>query len=293
MTTVGASRLLGVRSRPLPEGHTLHRLARDQQRLFGATVVHASSPQGRFVAGAQVLDGRTLLLAEAFGKHLLHHYSLDQSIDETPTEEKGGPILHIHLGLYGKFTTGSQPAPEPRGALRLRLANADRWTDLRGATAVELVTPEQVDLLLARLGPDPLRRGADPARAFARIARSRTSIAALLMDQAVLAGVGNVYRAELLFRHRLDPFCPGRAVPEEIWMQMWTDLGTLMRAGVRSGRIVTTSPADRPAGRVTREKSHYVYRRTGLPCRVCGTAVRTELLVGRNLFWCPRCQAPA
>lgn len=276
----------------MPEGHTLHRLARDQQHLFGGTVVHASSPQGRFVAGAQVLDGRTLLHTEAYGKHLLHHYSFDQSIAEDPTSAPGGPILHVHLGLYGKFTTGTQPAPEPRGALRLRLANADNWTDLRGATAVELMTPDQVDALVARLGPDPLRRGADPAEAFRRITRSRTPIAAMLMDQTVLAGVGNVYRAELLFRHRLDPFRPGRAVPSELWDEMWTDLVTLMRAGVKSRRIVTTRPEDRPAGRVTRDTSHYVYRRTGLPCRVCGTTIRTELLTARNLFWCPRCQAP-
>lgn len=277
----------------MPEGHTLHRLARDQQRRFGSTVVHASSPQGRFTAGAQVLDGRTLLRAEAYGKHLLHHYSLDESIGEAPTAEPGGPILHVHLGLYGKFAAGSQPAPEPRGALRLRLSNDEFWTDLRGATACEIVTPDQVDLLIARLGPDPLRRSADPARAFARISRSRVSIAALLMDQAVLAGVGNVYRAELLFRHRLDPMCPGKSVAEQLWLEMWSDLVTLMRAGVRSGRIVTTRPEDRPAGRVTRERSHYVYRRTGQPCRVCGTAIRTQLLVGRNLFWCPSCQAPA
>lgn len=277
----------------MPEGHTLHRLARDQQKHFGATVVHASSPQGRFVAGAQVVDGRTLLRAEAYGKHLLHHYSRDVSIGETPTDSPGGPILHVHLGLYGKFTTGTQPAPEPRGALRLRLTNGDSWTDLRGATAVELITPDQLELLVARLGPDPLRRGADPSAAWQKITKSRKSVAALLMDQAVLAGVGNVYRAELLYRHRLDPYCPGKAVPHEVWDEMWADLVVLMQAGVRAGRIVTTRPADRPGGRVTREKAHYVYRRTGLPCRVCSTGIRTAQLEQRNLFWCPTCQAPA
>ncbi|MBE7189255.1 Fpg/Nei family DNA glycosylase, partial [Jatrophihabitans endophyticus] len=240
-----------------------------------------------------VLDGRTLLRAEAYGKHLLHHYSLDRWIGDEPTATPGGPMLHVHLGLYGKFATGSQPAPEPRGALRLRLTNDTTWTDLRGATAVEIVTPDQVETLLARLGPDPLRRGADPALAWQRLTRSRKSIAALLMDQSVLAGVGNVYRAELLFRHRVDPFTPGRTLPREVWDAMWADLVTLMRAGVRSGRIVTTQPEDRPGGRVTRDRAHYVYRRTGLPCRVCGTAIRTQLLEQRNLFWCPHCQAPA
>ncbi|WP_375501750.1 Fpg/Nei family DNA glycosylase [uncultured Jatrophihabitans sp.] len=271
----------------MPEGHTLHRLARDQQEMFGGSVVHASSPQGRFTVGASVLDGRVLERAEAYGKHLFHHYSAD--------DFEQAPILHVHLGLYGKFSTGAltperPEPPEPRGALRLRLVNDTAWTDLRGATACELYTPEDVDLLLARLGPDPLQPRAKGERAYARIARSRSPIATLLMDQSVLAGVGNVYRAELLYRHLLDPFRPGRDVPAEVWQAMWGDLVTLMRAGVKAGRIVTTRAEDRPRGRVTRATSHYVYQRTGLPCRVCGAAIRTEVLAARNLFWCPTCQ---
>ena len=129
--------------------------------------------------------------------------------------------------------------------------------------------------------------------AHRRIAGSRTAIGALLMDQSVLAGVGNVYRAELLFRHRVSPFRPGRAVDAGTWRNMWADLVTLMRAGVRLGRIVTTRPEDRTRrrGAVQGEDAHYVYRRTGLPCRLCGTEVRTEVMVGRNLYWCPICQA--
>ena len=137
---------------------------------------------------------------DAVGKHLLHHY-LD------------GPILHVHLGLYGKFVTGVGVPPEPRGALRLRLVGGGYWSDLRGPTACEIFTPADVDALFDRLGPDPLRPRADPLRAFARLTRSRTSVAALLMDQSVIAGIGNVYRAELLFRHRVDPFLPGRSLP--------------------------------------------------------------------------------
>ena len=279
----------------MPEGHTLHRLARDQQRLFGGTVVRASSPQGRFTVGAARIDGHVLHRAEAYGKHLFHRYR-ETDHRETDHRESGNgsePILHIHLGLYGKFSTGRGEPPEPRGALRLRLANDEVWTDLRGAIACELVTPDQVEALVARLGPDPLRPRPDGTRAFTRIARSRAPIAGLLMDQAVLAGVGNVYRAELLFRHRVDPFRAGRTIDAELWQTMWDDLVVLMRAGVRSGRIVTTRPEDRPAGRVKRDTAHYVYRRTGLPCRVCGTAIRTEVLATRNLFWCPTCQAPS
>ena len=167
------------------------------------------------------------------------------------------------------------------------------WTDLRGATACEVLTRAEVAAILARLGPDPLRPRSDGGRAHRRIAASRTAIGTLLMDQTVLAGVGNVYRAELLFRHGVSPFRPGRGVDEALWTHMWADLTALMRAGVRLGRIVTTRPEDRDRRRgvAAREDAHYVYRRTGQPCRVCGTDVRTEVMVGRNLYWCPNCQS--
>lgn len=265
----------------MPEGHTIHRLAREQRAMFAGTVVRASSPQGRFADGAALIDGRVLVRTEAYGKHLLHRY-------------EGAPALHVHLGLYGKFAAGLGEPPEAKGALRLRLQNDTAWTDLRGATACELLEPAEIAALFARLGPDPLRRDGRPQRAYDRLSRSRVSIAALLMDQTVLAGVGNVYRAELLFRHRLDPFRPGLLISEQLWMAMWTDLVTLMRAGVRTGQIVTVRPADRPRrrGPLTRAEAVYVYRHAGEPCRICGTEIRTMVLVGRNLFWCPHCQAP-
>jgi formamidopyrimidine-DNA glycosylase len=267
----------------VPEGHTLHRLARGLTALFAARAVLVSSPQGRFASGAALLDGRVLDGVSAYGKHLFARF--------------GAEVLHVHLGLYGTFTSGTGEPPEPRGALRMRWIadgpdGAGVWADLRGPTACEVLTPAAVDGLLARLGPDPLRRGADGAAAHTRIARSRTPVGALLMDQSVLAGVGNVYRAELLFRHRVSPFRPGRDVDAALWGAMWADLVALMRAGVRLGRIVTTTPEHRSRrrGAVERADAHYVYRRTGLPCRVCGTEVRTQPLVGRNLYWCPVCQ---
>ncbi len=106
-----------------------------------------------------------------------------------------------------------------------------------------------------------------------RIQVSRQPIAALLMDQSVVAGIGNVYRAELLFRAGLDPYRAGIDVAEETWWGIWDDARALMRAGVRSGRIVTTEPADREyLSRVVRASdAHYVYRRTGRWCRRCRT----------------------
>jgi len=262
----------------VPEGHTIHRLARDHRRLLAGRVVRASSPQGRFLDGAARIDGSELRRTEAYGKHLFHSYP-------------GVGVLHVHLGLYGKFTTGPLPPPEPRGALRLRLSTQEVYVDLRGPTACELLTPVEQRGIVARLGPDPLRTDADPDRAWTRLSRSRVVVGALLMDQSVLAGIGNVYRAEILFRHALGPHRPGTSVTEAEWRGLWDDLVVLMKAGVRSGRIVTTKVVDRDRrGPVRRDDAHYVYRRAGLPCRICGTEIRTEVLVGRNLFWCPHCQ---
>ncbi|MGN6331813.1 MAG: Fpg/Nei family DNA glycosylase [Motilibacteraceae bacterium] len=268
----------------MPEGHTIHRLARDLGARFAGDAVRASSPQGRFEEGAALVDGQVLQGTDAHGKHLFLG----------PVDTKAGERwVHVHLGLYGTFRFGHQPAPAVRGALRLRLDNDEHWADLRGPTACELVDPAQKSGLHARLGADPLRRDADPERAYARISRSRTAVGALLMQQEVVAGVGNVYRAEVLFRHGISPHRPGKGVDQATWDAVWEDLRGLLRAGVKAGRIVTTLPADRPEGRrrsPRREDSFYVYKRTGLPCRRCGTAVLSEPFVGRTLYWCPACQ---
>ena len=267
----------------MPEGHTLHRLARLHKRRYTGAPVSVSSPQGRFAAEASRLDGQVLLRAEAYGKHLFHDY---------------GPhgTVHIHLGLYGTFAEDKLPAAEPIGQVRLRLAGRTHWTDLRGPTKCELLDVVQVDAIKARLGPDPLRRDAKPEQAWAKISRSKVSIAALLMDQSVLAGVGNVYRAEVLFRHGVAPATPGRALDRALWDDIWADLVMLMRDGVRVGRIDTVAPEHLPEamGRAARVDRHggevYVYRRTGQPCLICGTPVAHTDLAGRNLYWCPTCQ---
>ena len=259
----------------MPEGHTIHRLARDLKAKLGAgpdsEPVHASALQDRFASGVARIDGARLLRTDAWGKHLF------AAFQPPGASSRRAEIawLHVHLGLYGKFVVGTGPAPQPRGQLRLRLQSPLGWADLRGATACELLDDGQRRALLTRLGQDPLRKDADPQLPWSRISRSKVALGALLMQQEVVAGIGNVYRAEILFRHGLDPFRPGRELTRDRWIALWEDLTMLMRAGVRAGRIVTTRPGDRPAGssgrRVTRENSFYVYRRTGLPCRICGT----------------------
>lgn len=272
----------------MPEGHTIHRHARVLRERFAGRRVAASSPQGRFAAGAAAIDGRVMEATEAHGKHLLLRFG-DEDRDPATA-----PYLHIHLGLYGKWTLGDGEPPEPRGALRLRLANDEHWADLRGPIACEVLDADGRGLVLGKLGPDPLRRDADPDRAFARIHRSRAPIGLLLMQQDVVSGIGNVYRAEILFRHGLDPAMPGKSLTREAWDALWEDLVTLMKAGVRSGRIVTTRPEHRSrrSGPVRREDAHYVYRRHGQPCRVCGTMIELREAAGRKLYWCPSDQSP-
>ena len=269
-------------SSAVPEGHTIHRLALDHARLFRGQRVSLTSPQGRFAESARVLDGSVLEAADAYGKHLFLRF-------------EGRRFVHVHLGLFGRLVLGVLPAPDPRGALRLRLVGDDAYSDLRGPTVCALLTPDERRAVFARLGPDPLRRDADPALAFARIRRSRQPIAQLLMDQTVLAGVGNVYRAELLFLHHLDPYLPGAHVGEDLWQAIWADLRTRMHAGVRANRIVVTRPEhrSRPTGRALRADATYVYRRTGEPCRICGGEIRSATLAGRILYWCPTCQPAA
>lgn len=263
----------------VPEGHTIHRLARRHAKLLGGPPLVAASPQGRFAGGAELITGQALEATDAWGKHLFHRYARDL-------------ILHVHLGLYGKFTDGPLPAPEPRGALRLRLQGNGSWVDLRGPITCEVITRAEKAGVTAALGPDPLRPGADPGLAAAKLVRSRTALGALLMNQTVLAGVGNVYRAEILFRHGVHPYLAGRDLDPVVWLDMWEDLVRLMRHGVRTGRIITTDPADRErsSGPARRTDAHYAYRRTGQPCRRCDTPIAHAVMVTRNLFWCPRCQ---
>jgi endonuclease-8 len=272
-----------VYRRPVPEGHTIHRLAARHRQLFAGRAVTASSPQGRFAAGAALLSGRVLRDTEAYGKHLLHHYA-------------GDVTLHVHLGLYGKFADGRLPPPLPVGEVRLRLLGTGHWLDLRGPAACELFDPAQVDALRGRLGPDPLRDDADPDRAYQRIARSDRPLATVLLDQSVVAGTGLIYVTEALFRAGLPPTLPGRRLTHPQWTEIWTDLRELMRAGVIEGRIDTVHLAHTPTamGRAPRVDRHggevYVYRRTGQPCLVCGAPVRAGAIGGRNAYWCETCQ---
>ncbi|MBN9104115.1 MAG: Fpg/Nei family DNA glycosylase [Propionibacteriaceae bacterium] len=266
----------------MPEGHVIHRLAAEINQAFAGRPVAASSPQGRFAA--ELVDGSRLEAAEAFGKHLFITF-------------EDGRVVHIHLGLIGKLRwvpPGPVAAP---ATLRLRIERAAEALELRGPQTCELVTPVEQAAIVAELGPDPLRGDAEPERGWERLRRSARPVGALLMDQRIAAGAGNIYRCEVLFRARLDPFLAGNQVTRDEWDEVWADLVELMPSGVSDGRIDTVRPEHSPEtmGRPPRVDRHggevYVYRRAGEPCFVCGRGISQRELAGRKLYWCESCQA--
>ena len=332
----------------MPEGHSVHRIARQFDRNFVGKTLHASSPQGRFAEGAAVLDGREALSVQAVGKQMF-------------LEAEGDVWLRVHLGLYGAWDFAGEIFLDPTiasangrmgqtnqrgtdldeaiyddagenslasigaprrarvhvrmseqtkgladeglewpppivGQVRLRLMTDVTAADLRGPTACVLQTPDEVLATIAKLGPDPLV--GDPMEneeRFVRVVRKKqTPIALLLMDQSVVSGIGNVYRAEMLFRQRLNPHTPGRDVPEDVVRALWRDWVRLIAVGVETGQMMTMddlSTDQYRAAMASRDDRHWVYHRAGLPCRVCGTEIALEEIGARKLYWCPYCQA--
>ncbi|MFB4351755.1 zinc finger domain-containing protein [Microbacterium sp. LS_15] len=331
----------------MPEGHSVHRIARQFDRNFVGKAMSASSPQGRFAEGAAILDGREAVSVQAVGKQMF-------------LEAEGDVWLRVHLGLYGAWDFAGEIVVDPTiasangrmgqtnqrgtvldepilddagenslssigaprrtrvhvrmseqtkglgddvewpppvvGQVRLRLMTDITAADLRGPTACVLQTPDEMLATIAKLGPDPLV--GDPVENEERFVRAvrktQTVIALLLMDQSVVSGIGNVYRAEMLFRQRLNPHTPGKQVPEDVVRALWRDWVRLLAIGVETGQMMTMddlSPEAYRAAMASRDDRHWVYHRAGLPCRVCGTEIALEEIGARKLYWCPRCQA--
>ena len=268
----------------MPEGHVVHGQARRLSRSFTRHAVTVDSPQGRFADGAALVNGRVVRRVEARGKHLFIGFD-------------SGLWVRVHLGLFGTWQFGRGEAPVVRGLVRLRMRTDQAWAELRGPMACEVLNVAEKRAAIARIGPDPIRKDAQPEVAWRRIERSGKPIAGLLMDQRVFAGVGNIYRAEVLFRERMSPYRAGRDVSRGEFDAIWADLAALMTDGVRIGRIDTVRDEHLPKamGRAPRKDRHggevYVYRRAGQPCLTCGIEIAMADLQGRNLYWCPTCQA--
>ncbi len=261
----------------MPEGHTIHRIALDHTPLLCGRPVEVTSPQGRFAPDAARVDGRVLESIEAYGKHLFYWWD-------------SGEVGHVHLGLFGKFRVASGPSsPAVTGQVRARFRTDMATIDLRGPTACTVGTPEDRHAVVARLGPDPLRTDADPELALGRIGASKQAIGALLLDQAVLAGVGNVYRAEALFVLGIHPMRPGREIAAAELAELWKTIAAMLRAGVKADRIVTVDKRQLPKGRTARRgETTYVYHRP--VCLRCQNATATVQLAARPCWYCPSCQ---
>ena len=270
----------------MPEGHTIHRFARLHREDLAGREVAVDSPQGRFVDGARMLDGAVVRGVDAYGKHLFYRWAADA---KTYT-------LHVHLGLFGRFVrhdSRAAPAPPPSPATRIRFATDAVTIHLAGPTVTELLDAAAEDALRDRLGPDPLARDPDPGPVWLALQRRRSPIGAVLLDQRVLVGIGNVYRAEALFLCGIHPDRPADELDRMAFDDLWATLRRLLRAGVSDGRIVTVAPGEvgaRARATIPDDQRMYVYRRTGEPCRRCGTPIRSWTLAARTVSACPRCQ---
>jgi endonuclease-8 len=261
----------------MPEGHTIHRLAQDQQRDFAGSRLRISSPQGRFSQEAELLDRKLLRRVEAHGKHLFYYW-------------QGSRILHVHLGLYGRFRSHRSPPPDPEGQVRLRAIGKQCSFDLNGPNACELLAPIAAEQIRKRLGPDPLRADADPHIVWNRIRRSRAAIGSLLLNQSVIAGAGNIYRADVLFATGIHPERAGNSLTESDFNQLWATLTRLLKIGLQYNRIINRDPKDlgKPRSKMRQDERLLVYKRD--QCLRCDELIETWTLAGRTIYACPRCQ---
>lgn len=265
----------------MPEGHTLHRIADRHNDVLAGRSLRVSSPQGRFAEGARDLDGEVLDSAEAHGKHLFYRWA-------------NGANLYVHLGLVGKFRTwpaGAAPPPTP--GTRLAMASDEAVTYLAGPMACRLVTSEEAAAVIDQLGPDPIRSRRGRSEFATRLARKRVPIGAALLDQSVLAGIGNVYRAELLFLLGIHPEVRADRLSAIEVDALWDLAVDELRAGVQAGRIITVRPRELGVRRridLGGDERLYVYHRDGLPCRRCGTEIVAREIGARRIWWCPKCQ---
>ncbi|MFT3788786.1 MAG: DNA-formamidopyrimidine glycosylase family protein [Tepidisphaeraceae bacterium] len=261
----------------MPEGHSVFIHARDHHKLLAGKKVSVSSPQGRFDGSA--VDGKRLRRVYPRGKHLFYDFGRDATV-------------HVHLGRLGRFRQielprGKEP-PAPTPATRMRLQTATHVIDLSGPTACHVVTDAEVNAILDRLGPDLLDPKAKAADVWKSIQHRATPIGALLMDQALMCGIGNIFRAEALHQCRIHPRTPTRELSAKQFAKLWKETVRLMKVGVKVGKIVTVPlrSLKKPVEKLTRDERFNVYRRK--TCGVCGGPVKSITLGGRACYFCVR-----
>ena len=176
----------------------------------------------------------------------------------------------------------------------MRLAANGTTIDLTGPTDCRVMDLQEETTVRKRLGPDPLRKDADPELAWARIEKRRSTIGEALMDQKVMAGVGNVYRAEALFVNGIHPDRPANEVTRNEFNAIWTTLCTMLTDGVKDQRIITITGEELrglgvPRSKVRSKEAVYVYKKDH--CLRCETPIVRWDLAGRWAYACPACQA--
>jgi formamidopyrimidine-DNA glycosylase len=262
----------------MPEGHSVFIHARDHQRLLAGKRVRVSSPQGRF-AGAPQVDGKILRRVWSRGKHLFYDFGKDRTV-------------HVHLGRLGRFreqTVGrSDTPPPPTPSTRMRLIVAGHVTDLSGPTVCHLITDLEIQAIRDRIGPDLLDPRAKAADVWRRIHHRATPIGRLLMDQSLLSGLGNIFRAEILYHRRIHPLTPTRNLGPRGFAALWREGVKQMKIAVQAGKIVTVplKSLTKPISRLTKNDRFNVYRRK--TCRGCGAVVELVMLGGRACYFCPK-----
>jgi endonuclease VIII len=243
----------------MPEGDSLHRAAERVRALEGDVVsAEAPHPRAAVLGIAERIDGRRLERVEAVGKNLLLSF-------------EGGLVLRSHLRMRGRWRVEA-PGTRPRGTPWLVLRGEKAQAVLWNGPVLELAAGRPA--ALGRLGPDVLRDPLDLGHVLARFRATDQSreVGEALLDQRLVAGIGNLWRAEALFRCSLSPWSPLAELSDSSLRGLVAAAAELMRA---------------PRAR------RFVYRRAGLPCRRCGAQIRSRAQgdEARIAYWCPRCQA--
>lgn len=256
----------------MPEGDTLHLIAREVAPLVGGTVVRVTLP--RSDQPTRALVGRRVDDVRAHGKHLVVSLS--------------GPVLLVHLKMTGSVRLSAPPARGPGHALSLALETERLALVVLRAPIVRVLSAAALREYLARLGPDPIREDFDPDEAVRRLrARGQTPLALALTDQSAVAGIGNEWKSELLFDQHLDPFAAVAAFSDEELRALCVRAAEVMRAQVASRRF----PRRMRSGRFPLA----VYGRAGEPCLDCGTTIARAHQgrpgeTPRSTYSCHRCQ---
>jgi endonuclease VIII len=268
-------------SMAMPEGHVSHRNAlRLTAALAGQELLRVEAPEQRLTHQRipERLHGDRVAVVEAAGKH--HVVRFDS-----------GRVLHSHLGMVGVwrvFAAGSQPRT---GGLWLLLETPKAVVAQYRGSTLQLLEPGAPIPRVAELGPDLLADDMDASatlvRRLARVDPART-IGDVLMDQRVVAGIGNVFKSETLFLCGIDPWRPVGSISPDEAGELGATARRLMQMGVTDQRISTY----RPDGRVG-QGTKWVYRRVRQPCRRCGTPIRSRGQgdSNRTTYWCPQCQS--